>query len=88
MTAAAAVTLVLVGILVAALAATLIIVLVTLRGISTALAGVLGGVRTIADRTGPLGEVLGDIARDIDAAADVSEALLTDGERHPSEASS
>jgi hypothetical protein len=73
--AAAIVSLVLVGLLVAALAAYLIWVVFILRRITGTLGKVSLGVRAIAQRTEPLGELLGGVNDDLVQVADAVEAL-------------
>lgn len=76
MSAAAIVTVVLVGVLVGALAVTLIAVLLTLRRTSAALADISDAVRGIAEETRPIGGLLADVAGHIGAIADVAEPLI------------
>lgn len=75
MSAAAIVTLVLVGLLIAALAAYLVRVVLILRHVVDTLGKVTFGVRAIAHRTEPLAPVLDEVNADLGAVADALEAL-------------
>jgi hypothetical protein len=76
MEAAAVVTLIGVGITVAALAFYLIRVALGLRHVHDTLDGVIGGVVAIADATAPVGPVLGKIHTDLTATQAALEGLL------------
>ncbi|MBA3281252.1 MAG: hypothetical protein H0U29_03390 [Acidimicrobiia bacterium] len=78
MSAAAIASLVLIAVLVAALAAYLIWVIVILRRATDTLGKVTFGVRAIAHRTAPLGELLGDVNANLSAVAGALEALVAD----------
>lgn len=78
MSIAAIVSLVLVGLLVAALAFYLIWVVVILRRAVDTLGKVTFGVRAIAHRTEPLGELLGDVNANLTAVAGALEQLVAD----------
>lgn len=73
MSPAAIVTLILVGLLVAALAFYLIWVVVILRRVNDTLGKVTFGVRAIAHRTGPVGPALSDVNGNLVAVADALE---------------
>lgn len=75
MPAVAIVSLVLVGLLVLALAAYLVWVVLILRRIADTLGKVTFGVRAIAHRTEPLGELVDAINTDLAPVADAIEAL-------------
>jgi hypothetical protein len=76
--AAAIVTLVLAGLLVAALAFYLIWVIVILRGIVDTLGKVTFGVRSIAHRTGPITPTLTHINSNLVTVADALDDLVDD----------
>jgi hypothetical protein len=76
MPAAAVVTLVLTGLLVAALAFYLIWVVVILRGLTDTLGKVTFGVRAIAHRTEPITPIVTDVNANLTAVADALEALV------------
>jgi hypothetical protein len=76
MPAAAVVTLVLTGLLVAALAFYLIWVVVILRGLTDTLGKVTFGVRAIAHRTEPITPIVSDVNANLTAVADALEALV------------
>lgn len=76
MPAAAVVTLVLVGLLVAALAFYLIWVVLILRRITDTLGKVTFGVRAIAHRTAPITPIMVELNGDLAAVADALEALV------------
>ncbi len=78
MSAAAIVSLVIIGVLVAALAFYLIWVIVILRRAVDTLGKVTFGVRAIAHRTEPLGELLGDVNSNLSAVAGALEQLVAD----------
>ncbi len=75
MSAAAIVSLVLVGVLVAALAFYLIWVVFILRRAVDTLGKVTFGVRAIAYRTAPIGDLVTDINANLNAVADALEGL-------------
>lgn len=79
MPAAAIVTLVFTGLLVAALAFYLIWVVVLLRRIVDTLGKVVFGVRAIAHRTEPIGGILDEVNGDLAAVAEAVEGLLPGG---------
>ena len=76
MSAAAIVTLVLTGVLVAALAAYLITVIRVLHHVLDTLGKVTFGVRAIAYRTEPVGPVLANVNANLTAVADALEGLV------------
>ncbi|CAN5550104.1 hypothetical protein BH23ACT7_BH23ACT7_03490 [soil metagenome] len=76
MPAAAVVTLVLTGLLVAALAFYLIWVVVILQGLTDTLGKVTFGVRAIAHRTEPITPIVSDVNANLTAVADALEALV------------
>lgn len=76
MPAAAVVTLVLTGLLVAALAFYLIWVVVILQGLTDTLGKVTFGVRAIAHRTEPITPIVTDVNANLTAVADALEALV------------
>lgn len=78
MSVAAIVSLVLVGLLVAALAFYLIWVVMILHRAVDTLGKVTFGVRAIAHRTEPLGELLGDVNANLTAVAEALEQLVAD----------
>ncbi|MBA3605921.1 MAG: hypothetical protein H0W46_08120 [Acidimicrobiia bacterium] len=78
MSVGAIVSLVLVAVLVAALAFYLIRVVVLLNGIVDTLGKVTFGVRSIAHRTEPLDELLGDVNGNLTAVAGALEQLVAD----------
>lgn len=78
MSAAAIVSLVIVAVLVAALAFYLIRVIVILRHAVDTLGKVTFGVRAIAYRTEPLGEILTDVNANLSAVAGALEQLVAD----------
>jgi hypothetical protein len=79
MSAAAIVTLVLTGLLIAALAFYLIWVVLLLRRIVDTLGKVVFGVRAIAHRTEPIGGILDEINGDLTAVAEAVEGLVAGG---------
>ena len=78
MSAAAIVSLVIIFLVVGALAFYLIRVVLILRHATDALGKVTFGVRAIALRTEPLGEVLGDVNSNLSAVAGALEGLVAD----------
>ncbi len=78
MSIAAIVSLVLIAVLVAAVASYLIRVIVILRRVVDTLGKVTFGVRAIAHRTEPLGELLGDVNTNLSAVAGALEQLVAD----------
>ena len=76
MSAAAIVTLVLTGLLIAALAVYLIAVIRILRHVLDTLGKVTFGVRAIAHRTAPVGPVLANVNANLTAVADALEGLV------------
>ena len=78
MSVAAIVSLVLIAVLVAAVAWYLIRVIVILRRVVDTLGKVTFGVRAIAHRTAPLGELLGDVNTNLSAVAGALEQLVAD----------
>jgi uncharacterized protein YoxC len=78
MSAAAIVSLVIIAVLVAALAFYLIWVIVILGRAIDTLGKVTFGVRAIAHRTEPLGELLGDVNTNLSAVAGALEELVAD----------
>lgn len=76
MSAAAVVTLVFTGLLVAALAFYLIWVVLILRRIVDTLGKVVFGVRAIAHRTQPVGGILDEVNGELAAVAEAVEALV------------
>ncbi len=78
MSIAAIVSLILVGLLVAALAFYLIWVVVILHRAVDTLGKVTFGVRAIAHRTEPLDELLSDVNANLTAVAGALEQLVTD----------
>ena len=78
MSIAAIVSLVLVGLLVAALAFYLISVVIILRRAVDTLGKVTFGVRAIAHRTEPLDELLSDVNANLTAVAQALEQLVAD----------
>jgi hypothetical protein len=76
MPAAAVVTLVLTGLLVAALAFYLIWVVVILQGLTDTLGKVTFGVRAIAHRTEPITPIVTDLNANLTAVAGALEALV------------
>lgn len=81
MHAAAIVTLVLVGILIAALAVYLIVIIVALRKTSQTLGTVVLGVRAIAHRTQPLAGMVEKVADDVTAIDEALHSLAGGDER-------
>ena len=77
MSAAAVVTLVLTGLLIAALAAYLIAVIRILHHVLDTLGKVTFGVRAIAHRTEPVGPVLANVNANLTAVADALEGLVS-----------
>lgn len=75
MPVAAIVTLVLVGLLVAALAFYFVWVIVILRHITDTLGKVTIGMRAIADRAEPIGDLLAEVNGNLIPVADALEAL-------------
>ncbi|MGI9051186.1 MAG: hypothetical protein ACR2HQ_00805 [Ilumatobacteraceae bacterium] len=78
MSIAAIVSLLLIAVLVAAVALYLIRVIVILRRVVDTLGKVTFGVRAIAHRTEPLGELLGDVNTNLSAVAGALEQLVAD----------
>lgn len=78
MSAAAIAALVVTAVLVVALAFYLLWVVVILRRLTDTLGKVVFGVRAIAHRVEPVGEVVGEINGDLIAVADALEALASD----------
>ena len=78
MSTAAIVSLVIIGVLVAAIAFYLIWVIVILRSAVDTLGKITFGVRAIAHRTEPLGELLGDVNANLSAVAEALEQLVVD----------
>ncbi len=78
MSVAAIVSLVLLAVLVAAVAFYLIRVIVILHRVVDTLGKVTFGVRAIAYRTEPLGELLGDVNTNLSAVAGALEQLVAD----------
>ena len=76
MSAAAIVTLVLTGLLIAALAVYLIAVIRILHHVLDTLGKVTFGVRAIAHRTEPVGPVLANVNANLTAVADALEGLV------------
>jgi uncharacterized protein YoxC len=76
MPAAAIVTLIIAGLIVAALAFYLIWVILILRSITDTLGKVTFGVRAIAFRTAPLAPVLADVNGNLNAVANALEDLV------------
>ncbi len=87
MPAVAIVTLVVVGLLVAALAFYLAWVVVLLRAIHDTLGKVTFGVRAIAHRAAPLGSVIGEINGHLIPVADALEDLAASLDRPATKAS-
>lgn len=81
MPAVAIVTLVLTGLLVVALAAYLTWVVLLLRRIGGTLGKVAVGMRTVADRTEPVGQLVGELNTDLTAVAEALEGLAAKVER-------
>jgi hypothetical protein len=77
MSAAAIVTLVLTGLLIAALAVYLIAVIRILHHVLDTLGKVTFGVRAIAHRTEPVGPVLANVNANLTAVADALERLVS-----------
>ena len=88
MSLVAIVSLVLVGVLVAALAFYLIWVVVILRRAVDTLGKVTFGVRAIAHRSEPIGPLVADINANLGAVADALEGLTADRESATSAISS
>ncbi len=88
MSLVAIVSLVLVGVLVAALAFYLIWVVVILRRAVDTLGKVTFGVRAIAHRSEPIGPLVADINANLGAVADALEGLTADRESTTSAVSS
>ncbi len=78
MSVAAVVSVVIIGVLVAALAFYLISVVFILRRAVDTLGKITFGVRAIAHRTEPLGELLGDVNTNLSAVAGALEQLVAD----------
>lgn len=78
MSLAAVVSLVLIAVLVAVLAFYLITVIVILRRATDTLGKITFGVRAIAHRTEPLGELLGEVNGNLTAVAGALEELVAD----------
>ena len=76
MNAAAVVTLIGVALLAGALVVYLTIIALHLRKVNFHLGTILIGVRAIANQTEPVGEVVGDIAEDVEAIQRTLEGLL------------
>lgn len=76
MSAAAIVTLVLVAVLVLALAMYLAWVVLILRAVNDTLGKVTFGVRAIAHRVAPVGEIVGDFNANLAAVAGALEGLV------------
>ena len=75
MPAAAIVTIVIALVIAAALAYYLTRVVIVLRAVNDSLGNITLGVRSIAQRTEPLGELLTPIKTDLEAVADTLEAV-------------
>lgn len=78
MPAAAWVTVVIALVVAAALAFYLIRVVIILRSVNDTLGKVTFGVRAIAHRTAPLGELLTPVKTDLEAVADALEGAVAD----------
>ena len=78
MSVAAIVSLIIIGVLVAVIAFYLIWVIMILRTAVDALGKITFGVRSIAHRTEPLGELLGDVNANLSAVAGALEQLVAD----------
>ncbi len=87
MSVAAIVSLVIIGVLVAAIAFYLISVVVILRRATDTLGKITFGVRAIAHRTEPLGELIGDVNANLSAVAGALEQLVADVSAPVAEAS-
>ena len=90
MSAAAIVTLIAVGLVVVALAGYLIWAALLLRHVSSTLGTIVGGLQTIADRTEPLDDTIGQIVERLEVTAGELEDVLAHHEdvasqREPSE---
>ncbi len=75
MPAAAVVTVVIALVIAAALAYYLTRVVFVLRAVNESLAGITAAVRSIADRTAPLGELLVPVKTDLEAVADTLDSV-------------
>ena len=75
MPAAAVVTVIIALVIAAALAYYLTRVVIVLRAVNDSLANITLGVRSIAQRTEPLGELLTPVKADLEAVADTLEAV-------------
>ncbi len=75
MPAAAVVTIVIALVIAAALAYYLTRVVIVLRAVNDSLGKITFGVRSIAHRTEPLGELLTPVKTDLEAVADTLEAV-------------
>lgn len=75
MPAAAIATIMTALVVAAALAFYLTRVVMVLRSVNDSLGKLTGGVRTIADQTAPLGELLTPIKTDLEAVADVLDSV-------------
>lgn len=75
MPAAAVVTIVVALVIAAALAYYLTRVVIVLRAVNDSLGKITFGVRSIAHRTAPLGELLTPVKTDLEAVADTLEAV-------------
>lgn len=78
MSTAALISLVVIGVLVAALAFYLIWVILILRSAIDTLGKITFGVRAISHRTEPLAEILGDVNANLSAVAGALEQLVAD----------
>ena len=78
MSAAAIVAIVVTGVLIVALAFYLLWVVVILRRLTDTLGKVVFGVRAIAHRVEPVGQVVQEINADLGAVADALDELATD----------
>lgn len=85
MSAAAIVTLIGVGLLVVALAGYLVWAALLLRHVSATLGTIVDGLQTIADRTEPLDDVVGQIVENLEVTADALEDVLARHEDVPSQ---
>jgi uncharacterized protein YqfA (UPF0365 family) len=80
MPAAAIATLVIVALIVVALAAILLWIIGILASINRTLGGVVGAVRSIGDRTEPIGPVVKDVNDELAAIAVALEGLVPERE--------
>ncbi len=78
MPVAGIVTIVIALVIAAALAFYLVRVVIVLRQINDTLGKVIFGVRAIAHRTAPLGELLTPVKTDLEAVADTLDAVVAD----------